>query len=258
MLQPRGHSTKERPFPNLPTLLKTYYNALTTAQPNGPYAFLGLSKGSVIAYELAKELTNAGEEVQFLGLIDPPPPPSTSDQQEEEEHGEGEGDYFHALCGIATSFGLITKEKAKEVLVRVHPPIRDSEALCLDEVMGDASLTLMGMMGLDKKGLDRWARMSVSVQGMIGGWEVKGEVEGMDVFTMTNGDEGDGKGELDRWREFVEGDGEECRFWGCGEKGLLGVAGGDVEAETGREVLGPLAVRSFWKVLGEAMRMRGL
>lgn len=205
-----------------------------------------------------------------MGLIDPPPPPSAESEEEVEEEGEEMGkkeeeDYFHSLCGIAKGFGLISKEKAKKILGSVHPPLKDPEGVALDEVMGEASQTRLGVMGLDKVGLDRWARMSMSLHEMISGWSVEGEVEGMDIFTVAGGvgglaigggeDDEDGEGELDRWRELVEGDGEECRFWG---RGGGGIEVGGVRPQTGREVIGPLAVESFWKVLGEAMKMRGL
>ncbi len=38
--------------------------------PDGPYAVAGYSYGGFIAYEIAKQLTNAGKTVKFIGMID--------------------------------------------------------------------------------------------------------------------------------------------------------------------------------------------
>ena len=39
-------------------------------QPHGPYLFAGLCAGGVIAFEMARQLQDAGETVSFVGLID--------------------------------------------------------------------------------------------------------------------------------------------------------------------------------------------
>src|SRR5262249_57381994 len=48
----------------------TYRQALRMVQPEGPYLLAGSSMGGVIAYEMAQQLVEEGEEVAFLGLID--------------------------------------------------------------------------------------------------------------------------------------------------------------------------------------------
>ena len=46
-------------------------------QPHGPYALVGYSAGAIVAYELAWQLIEAGEEVSWLGILDTPPPHTT-------------------------------------------------------------------------------------------------------------------------------------------------------------------------------------
>jgi thioesterase domain-containing protein/acyl carrier protein len=51
--------------------LATYYvAAIQNAQPHGPYHLGGWSLGGVIAFEIAQQLLQAGEEVAFLALLD--------------------------------------------------------------------------------------------------------------------------------------------------------------------------------------------
>jgi len=61
-----------------------YVAAVREAQPAGPYLLGGWSLGGVIAYEMARQLREAGEEIELLALIDahvPKPRPSSA------EHG---------------------------------------------------------------------------------------------------------------------------------------------------------------------------
>ncbi len=53
-------------------LLATDYTAAVRAvQPEGPYAIFGRCMGASVALEVARRLDAAGEEVAFLGLLDP-------------------------------------------------------------------------------------------------------------------------------------------------------------------------------------------
>jgi iterative type I PKS product template protein len=51
-----------------------YLNEIKRRQPEGPYIIGGWSAGGVMAYEVAKQLVNAGEKVESLVLIDAPCP----------------------------------------------------------------------------------------------------------------------------------------------------------------------------------------
>ena len=48
-----------------------HVNAIRNIQSIGPYYMIGWSAGAVIAYEIAQQLNEVGESIQFLGLIDP-------------------------------------------------------------------------------------------------------------------------------------------------------------------------------------------
>lgn len=51
--------------------------AIRERQPHGRYALVGYSAGAIVAYELAWQLIEAGEEVTWLGILDTPPPHTT-------------------------------------------------------------------------------------------------------------------------------------------------------------------------------------
>ena len=43
-------------------------------QPHGPVALIGYSFGAIVAYEIARQILNAGEQVNWLGILDAPHP----------------------------------------------------------------------------------------------------------------------------------------------------------------------------------------
>jgi thioesterase domain-containing protein len=55
---------------HLEAMAEYYIEQMKRVQPTGPFSFLGLCFGGLVAYEMAQQLVAQGEEVQFLGLLD--------------------------------------------------------------------------------------------------------------------------------------------------------------------------------------------
>ncbi len=62
---PRGTSLEE--------LARTHVEQLRAARPDGPYLLAGWSFGGVLAYEVARQLRDAGVTVDLLGMVDANP-----------------------------------------------------------------------------------------------------------------------------------------------------------------------------------------
>lgn len=60
----------EVPFRTLDTLALRYLTELKAVQPEGPYHLAGYSFGGVLAFEIARQLVEGGDEVSFLGVVD--------------------------------------------------------------------------------------------------------------------------------------------------------------------------------------------
>jgi len=73
-LQAKGLDGMERPDTTLEAMAATYVSHIRTAQPTGPYLIAGYCFGSLVAIEIARQLSDAGETVSALFLIDPQPP----------------------------------------------------------------------------------------------------------------------------------------------------------------------------------------
>jgi amino acid adenylation domain-containing protein/FkbH-like protein len=72
----RGLDGKEE-FTSIPELAEHYLNDLRVIQPEGPYYLGGYCFGGNVAFEMARQLRAAGEEVALLALLNCAPPNSS-------------------------------------------------------------------------------------------------------------------------------------------------------------------------------------
>ncbi|MBD2819370.1 amino acid adenylation domain-containing protein [Xenorhabdus sp. 42] len=61
-------------LPTIEALAARMVTLMKAVRPKGPYRIYGYSSGGILAYAIAEQLLNAGETVNFLGLIDTPAP----------------------------------------------------------------------------------------------------------------------------------------------------------------------------------------
>ncbi len=76
-LQARGVFGAERPDDTIAAIAGHCIETMRTLQPDGPYLLAGYSAGGVVAYEVAQQLTAAGQKVELLALLDTFAPPAT-------------------------------------------------------------------------------------------------------------------------------------------------------------------------------------
>ena len=69
-IQPRRFARVPLPHSTMEELAAYYLEEIRKKQPHGPYLLAGLCAGGVIAYEMAWQLTQAGETVQLLALLE--------------------------------------------------------------------------------------------------------------------------------------------------------------------------------------------
>ncbi|WP_081738878.1 hybrid non-ribosomal peptide synthetase/type I polyketide synthase [Mesorhizobium ciceri] len=69
-LQARGLNGEAKPHLSIPEMAREYVEAIKCVQPRGPYQLAGLSMGGSIAWEMACQLRDAGDEVATLALLD--------------------------------------------------------------------------------------------------------------------------------------------------------------------------------------------
>ena len=69
-LQYRGGDGVQQPHRRVEEAAADYIAEIRSAQPEGPYFLAGTSFGGLIAYEIAKQLVDSGEQVAMLAIID--------------------------------------------------------------------------------------------------------------------------------------------------------------------------------------------
>ncbi len=69
-LQALGLDGETAPQRRVEDMAKTYVEQIRKVQPNGPYALAGFSFGGLVALEIAQQLFGAGEQTEFVCLLD--------------------------------------------------------------------------------------------------------------------------------------------------------------------------------------------
>ena len=77
VLEPCEFSS-EGAAPTLEAIAKAHVASIREVQARGPYRLGGFCNGGLLAYEMARQLEEEGDEVEFLGLINPSEPVQSS------------------------------------------------------------------------------------------------------------------------------------------------------------------------------------
>jgi len=70
-LQSRGLHGKDAPLTSIEAMSSLYIDEIRKVQAHGPYVIIGACFGATVAYEMTRQILERGDEVAFLGLIDP-------------------------------------------------------------------------------------------------------------------------------------------------------------------------------------------
>jgi amino acid adenylation domain-containing protein len=69
-LQAQGLDGGQQPLDRIEAMASYFIQAIRTVQPQGPYFILGYSFGGIVSFDIARQLTEQGEKIAFLGLLD--------------------------------------------------------------------------------------------------------------------------------------------------------------------------------------------
>ncbi|RAH87434.1 acyl-CoA synthetases /AMP-acid ligases II [Aspergillus japonicus CBS 114.51] len=170
----RGVQPGEPLFTSIAEMASTYAAAMQRTQPAGPYALAGYSLGSSIAFEIAKRLESAGQEVRFLGALDGPPDIAPL---------VGQLTWTEALVMIAYFYELISEPRC----VALMPQLRDAEReRALDVVLREADPSRVKALRLDRAELSHVTDVTAGFSRAAGQYTPAGSVAGapVDVFAV--------------------------------------------------------------------------
>jgi thioesterase domain-containing protein/acyl carrier protein len=69
-IRARGVVRGEVPHTSIEAMAADYLDEIKKYQPNGPYCLCGYSSGGLVAFEIARRLSESGDEVGLVGLFD--------------------------------------------------------------------------------------------------------------------------------------------------------------------------------------------
>ena len=69
-IRARGVVRGEAPQTSIEAMAEDYLSEIKQRQPNGPYHLCGYSSGGLVAFEMARRLSESGDEVGLVGLFD--------------------------------------------------------------------------------------------------------------------------------------------------------------------------------------------
>jgi acyl-coenzyme A synthetase/AMP-(fatty) acid ligase/thioesterase domain-containing protein len=69
-IRARGLARGEMPHSSVEAMATDYLTQIRAHQPDGPYFLCGYSLGGLVAFEIARQLAESGDEVRFVGLFD--------------------------------------------------------------------------------------------------------------------------------------------------------------------------------------------
>jgi thioesterase domain-containing protein len=69
-IQARGLGGAEPPHASVEAMAAEYLREVKARQPHGPYHFCGYSFGGLVAFEMARQLSESGDEIGLVGLFD--------------------------------------------------------------------------------------------------------------------------------------------------------------------------------------------
>lgn len=174
-------------FSSLDEMASTYTAALKRVQPSGPYAIAGYSFGGTVAFEMAKSLRSAGDQVPFLAVFDQPP---------HIKYRMRQGGWSDVLLTLARFFNLLpdkaaetkVSEQLQDVMSSIeaadaegHLPQKTKDAL-VDILLSESSEEVLTDFGLDKERLSRWTSLALNSHTIARSYEPTGRVPVLEVF----------------------------------------------------------------------------
>lgn len=167
----RGFDEGETPFSSMDEMASTYVTAMRKIQPEGPYAVAGYSYGGIVAFEIAKRLEAAGQEVAFVGLVNIPP--HIQERMQEITWTMG-------ILNLAYFLSLITKERAHGLqtdLARIGTPRQQIEALWTE-----SSQDRIAQLKLTPGLLEKWVGIAQALITCGKDYQPSGSVRSATVF----------------------------------------------------------------------------
>ncbi|KAJ6076960.1 NRPS-like protein [Penicillium canescens] len=160
----------EKFFSSVEEMVTTYHDAIKRVQPTGPYAIIGHSFGSIMAFEITKIMEANHDQVQFLATIDQPP------------HFKWWArltDWNYAVLTISYYMNLIDADYQSSALPEMQKRTHED---VLTHIMERAGPARVNEAGMSPEYLKNWATLAHEMKVIAREYDPTERVATMDVF----------------------------------------------------------------------------
>lgn len=188
-LRARGFNPGEEYFESFEEMVNEYVAAIRRKQPHGPYAIAGYSFGGPVAFEVAKALEAAGEDVPFVGCIDMPPTVP----------------YPFDLVDIAVGFALFLKLIDKATFLVLPATLRKEGGDPYAAVLAASRPARVRELGLTIENFTSWTKLTFHLVKTILAYEPSGTVDSLTVFRASPlwSSKDEWQAHLGRWTNYA-------------------------------------------------------
>lgn len=120
--QAAGVAGQGEPCDSIETMAARYVEAMRRRQPRGPYRLGGWSLGAIVAFEMARQLHEAGEETELVALLDSHPPLAPGEEVPPIEDDDALLARWAGELGVADAGGVLERLKELRLLPATAGP----------------------------------------------------------------------------------------------------------------------------------------
>jgi amino acid adenylation domain-containing protein len=145
------------PVPSVEDMAAAHLRAVRQVQPDGPYRLGGFCNGGLLAHEMARQLDEAGEVVEFLGLVNPTEPAQGNVLR---AMADGIGRLMGIDERLRVEFYLRLRHALRHIYRRLHPGatrVEDFDQLLAIEPLLARALPPRAALFRDYVGVFSWA-----------------------------------------------------------------------------------------------------
>jgi thioesterase domain-containing protein/acyl carrier protein len=195
---PMLHGERE-PYGSIVEIAAEYITAMRAVQPTGPYMLGGWSFGGLVAFEMAQQLQDSGEEVALLALLDTMlPRPDAGDSNEEEK----------SVLRAALEMALAMSDESDKPGVTLGEMRKVMPSEMIKQLLEEVAPGLVDVVlpEVEELEVENLARVFKAVEQLIRDYEIRGYKGEMTLFVATEERErAEEEEEIKRWREVAEG-----------------------------------------------------
>ncbi|KQU63404.1 hypothetical protein ASG66_03045 [Bacillus sp. Leaf406] len=137
-IQSIGYEDHVSPLSSIKEMACEYIKGIKKVQPAGPYALAGWSLGGTIAFEIAHQLEEMGDEVDFIGLIDTYPIDCHRDDQQVAQSRKSPLEAWAARLNLTYAENLTDEKKIQ----LIHTEVKKRKMIPVDATLNETAKVL--------------------------------------------------------------------------------------------------------------------